>query len=174
MEARAQPPRLARPRVPTAYRVSKKRYPVYDAIGAVLTGGRWTSQGVAVIYVAEHYATAILEQLVHAGRLALPGMHHAAEILIPDDLAIEEFDPGAHSGWDLEGSSVSRGFGDSWVATARTAVLSVPSVPGQPVERNFVINPAHPEAGRIRPQRAFDVVWDGRLFGPPAGTVRNR
>jgi len=160
--------------MPTAYRVAKKRYPVYDAAGAILAGGRWTSPGVAVIYAAEHYATAILEKLVHAGRLALPGSHHAAEILIPDDIAIEEFDPGAHSGWDLEGSSVSRTFGDFWVAAARTPVLAVPSVPGQPVERNFVINLAHPDARRIRPQRAFDVVWDGRLFGPAAGTLRSR
>lgn len=140
----------------------------------MLMGGRWTSPGIPVIYVAEHYATAILEKLVHAGRLALPGLHHAAEILIPDDLEIEQFDAAAHSGWDLEGSSVSRAFGDSWVAAARTPVLSVPSVPGQPVERNFVVNPVHPDAARIRPQRPFDVVWDGRLFGPAAGTVRSR
>ena len=160
--------------MPTAYRVAKKRYPVYDTTGAILAGGRWTSPGVAVIYAGEHYATAILEKLVHAGRLALPGSHHAAAILIPDDIAIEEFDPGAHSGWDLEGSSVSRTFGDSWVAAARTPVLAVPSVTGQPVERNFVINPAHPDARRIRPQRAFDVVWDGSLFGLAAGTLRNR
>jgi hypothetical protein len=35
------------------------------------------------------------------------------------------------------------------------------------VERNFIINPTHPDAARIRVGQPFDVVWDGRLFGPP-------
>ncbi len=154
-------------RVPVVYRVAKKRHALYDVAGAVRVGGRWTSPGVRVIYAAEHYATAILEILVHRGRLALPGPHHAVRIAIPDDLAMEVLDPRAHAGWDTEGSSVARAAGDAWVAEGRTAVLIVPSVPGQPEEWNYILNPAHRDASRIRPQRPFDVVWDGRLFGPP-------
>jgi RES domain-containing protein len=153
--------------VPVVYRVAKKRHALYDVAGAVRVGGRWTSPGVRVIYAAEHYATAILEILVHRGRLALPGPHHAVRIAIPDDLAMEVLDPRAHAGWDTEGSSVARAAGDAWVAEGRTAVLIVPSVPGQPEEWNYILNPAHRDASRIRPQRPFDVVWDGRLFGPP-------
>lgn len=154
-------------RVPVVYRVAKKRHALYDVAGAVRVGGRWTSPGVRVIYAAEHYATAILEILVHRGRLALPGPHHAVRIAIPDDLAMEVLDPRAHAGWDTEGSSVARAAGDAWVAEGRTAVLIVPSVPGQPEEWNYILNPAHRDASRIRPQRPFDVVWDGRLFGSP-------
>ena len=157
--------------MPVVYRIAKKRYPVYDATGSVLVGGRWTSRGRAVIYAAEHYATALLEQLVHAGRLRLPGRHHAAAIVIPDDVRIERFDPAAHPGWEREGSSVARAFGDEWLDAARSAVLAVPSIPGQPVEWNYLISPMHPDAARIRPLEPFDVVWDGRLFGPPTGTV---
>jgi RES domain-containing protein len=157
--------------VPVVYRLVKKRHPIYDIGGAVRVGGRWTSPGVGVIYTAEHYATAILELLVHRGRVELPGPHHAAAIIVPDDLRIERFDPATHPGWDLEGSSVARAYGDGWAAAARTPVLAVPSVPGQPAEWNYVINPGHPEATRIRPLDPFDVVWDGRLFGPPPGTV---
>lgn len=154
-------------RVPVVYRVAKKRHALYDVAGAVRVGGRWTSPGVRVIYAAEHYATAILEILVHRGRLALPGPHHAVRIAIPDDLAMEVLDPRAYAGWETEGSSVARAAGDAWVAEGRTAVLIVPSVPGQPEEWNYILNPAHRDASRIRPQRPFDVVWDGRLFGPP-------
>lgn len=146
------------------YRVGKKRHPLYDTGGAVRVGGRWTSPGVAVIYAAEHYATAILEILVHRGRLSLPGPHHAMAISIPEDAAIERFDPATHPGWQLEGSSVARRYGDAWVAAARTAVLLVPSVPGQPVEWNYVINPTHADASRIQPSTPFDVEWDGRLW----------
>lgn len=146
------------------YRVGKKRHPLYDTGGAIRVGGRWSSPGVAVIYAAGHYSTAILEILVHRGRLSLPGSHHAMAITIPDDIRIERFDPDAHSGWRLEGSSVAGRYGDEWVAAARTAVLAVPSVPAWPVEWNYVINPAHADASRIEPGDPFEVEWDERLF----------
>ena len=157
--------------MPTVYRLAKRRYPVYDGSGAALEGARWNSPGRVLIYTSEHYATAILEKLVHAGRTLLPGAHHAAAIDIPDDLPVEVFEPASAPGWAADDSADARGYGDRWHAELRTAVLVVPSLPGQPVERNFIINPGHPDAGRIRVSPSFDVVWDGRLFGPP-GTAR--
>jgi RES domain-containing protein len=152
--------------VPTVYRLAKRRYPVYDGTGAALEGARWNSPGRLLIYASEHYATALLEKLVHAGRTQLPGPHHAAAIEIPDDLLVISFDPAAAPGWDAEDSQPARDYGDAWHAGARTAVLVVPSLAGQPIERNFIINPMHPDATRIRVLPSFDVVWDGRLFGP--------
>jgi RES domain-containing protein len=153
--------------MPTVYRLAKRRYPIYDGSGAALEGARWNSPGRLLIYASEHYATAILEKLVHAGRTQLPGAHHAAAIEIPDSLPLEEFDPATVPGWEAEDSAAARSYGDEWHASSRTAVLVVPSLPGQPVERNFIINPSHPDAARIRVMPSFDVVWDGRLFGPP-------
>jgi RES domain-containing protein len=154
--------------MPTVYRLAKRRYRVYDGSGAALEGARWNSPGRLLIYTSEHYATAILEQLVHAGRTLLPGAHHASAIEIPDDLPVEELDPRKAPGWDAEDSATARNYGDEWHSEGRTAVLIVPSLPGQPVERNFIINPGHPDAARIRVMPPFDVTWDGRLFGPPA------
>jgi RES domain-containing protein len=154
--------------VPIVYRLAKRRYPVFDGTGAALEGARWNSPGRALIYASEHYATALLEKLVHAGRTALPGAHHAAAITIPDDVAIETFGTDAVLGWELEDSAQAREYGDEWHASSRTAVLIVPSLPGQPVERNFIINPAHRDAQRIEVGLSFDVIWDGRLFGPAA------
>jgi RES domain-containing protein len=158
--------------MPTVYRLAKRRYPIFDGSGAALDGARWNSPGRTLIYASEHYATAILEKLVHAGRTRLPGAHHAAEIRIPDDLPIEWFDPEATPGWDREDSASARAYGDAWHSEARTAVLVVPSLPGQPVERNFILNPSHPDAARIQVMPPFDVVWDGRLFGPRATTIQ--
>jgi RES domain-containing protein len=154
--------------VPIVYRLAKRRYPVFDGSGAALEGARWNSPGRALIYASEHYATALLEKLVHAGRTALPGAHHAAAITIPNDVAIETFEADAVPGWELEDSAAARGYGDEWHASSRTAILIVPSLPGQPIERNFIINPAHPDTRRIEVGLSFDVVWDGRLFGPAA------
>jgi RES domain-containing protein len=154
--------------VPTVYRLAKRRYPIFDGSGAALEGARWNSPGRILIYTSEHYGTALLEKLVHAGRTQLPGAHHAAAIDIPDDAPVQLFDPARVPGWDGEDSSAARTYGDEWHASLRTAVLIVPSLPGQPVERNFIINPAHPDAARITVRASFDVTWDGRLFGPPA------
>jgi RES domain-containing protein len=155
--------------MPLVYRITKKRHAVYDGGGAALVGGRWTSPGRPVVYAAEHYATALLEKLVQAGRLQFPGKHHAAPILIPDDVPVERFDPAAIKGWEAEDSAVAREYGNAWFDAGRTAVLRVPSVPGQPVEWNVVIAPQHRDAARIRVLNLFDVVWDGRLFGPGTG-----
>lgn len=157
--------------MPIVYRLAKRRYPVYDGSGAALEGARWNSPGRVLIYTSEHYATAVLEKLVHAGRTQLPGAHHAAAIDIPDDLQLEIFRPTAVPGWDAEDSASARDYGDRWHAAGRSAVLVVPSLPGQPVERNFIINPGHPDASRIRVLPSFDVTWDGRLFGPAAATL---
>jgi RES domain-containing protein len=154
--------------LPTVYRLAKRRYPVYDGSGAALEGARWNSPGRTLIYASEHYATTLLEKLVHAGRTQLPGIHHAAAIDIPDDLLAERFDPRAVPGWDAEESASARAYGDEWHASGRSAVLVVPSLPGQPIERNFIINPAHPDAAHIRVGPTFEVIWDGRLFSPPA------
>jgi RES domain-containing protein len=160
--------------LPTVYRLVKRRYPVFDGSGAALEGARWNSPGRALIYGSEHYATALLEKLVHAGRTQLPGAHHAAAIVIPDDVALEVLDPATLPGWGAEDSGAARAYGDAWHGALRTAVLIVPSLPGQPVERNFIINPAHPDAARILVGQPFDVVWDGRLFGPPFRLPGNR
>ena len=160
--------------MPIVYRLAKRRHPVYDGSGAALEGARWNSPGRVLIYASEHYATALLELLVHAGRTTLPGRHHAAAIEVPDELAMEELDLAQVPDWETDESASARAYGDEWHRAGRTAVLIVPSIPGQPIERNFIINPAHPDAARIQVTATFDVVWDGRLFQPAFGTTPDR
>jgi RES domain-containing protein len=165
---RVQPPGVSAAvssSISTAWRLARKRHPVYTADGARLVGGRWSSPGRSIIYAAEHYSTALLEILVHAGRIRLPGAYHAVRIAIPGDVVVEQFDPGLNPGWDIEGSEVARDYGDEWAATRRTAVLAVPSVVAQPVEWNLLLNTEHPHFPQIIAGAPFDVPWDGRLFG---------
>jgi RES domain-containing protein len=53
--------------------------------------------------------------------------------------------------------------GASWVRAARTAVLSVPSVV-VPQERNFLLNPAHPDFARVKRGRPKPFSIDPRLY----------
>jgi RES domain-containing protein len=146
------------------WRVAKKRHPPYDGTGALLRGGRWSSPGRAVIHAADTFAGAILEILAHALRpRTLPGRHHAVRIDVPDGL-IEFLDPSDLPGWDAKGSPGAVRFGDAWLAERRSPVLAVPAVPCRPIGRLLLINPQHPDAGRIAVSAPFDVPWDERLF----------
>jgi RES domain-containing protein len=58
--------------------------------------------------------------------------------------------------------TVTRKIGDEWVRRAQSAVLSVPSVIVE--ERNFVLNPAHPDFKRIAFLVPAPLEFDARFF----------
>ncbi len=147
-----------------AYRVTKTRHSPYDGTGARVHGARWNPPGHAVIYAADSFAGAILEILAHAFRpRTLPGPHHAVRIEIPDEL-VERIDESKHKGWDAKESEVARAIGADWLARAARPVLVVPALPCRPVGRNVLINPAHPDASKLKVSAPFAVPWDERLF----------
>jgi RES domain-containing protein len=152
--------------VPTIYRVCKARYPVFDGTGASLEGGRWNSPGRPVIYASTCLAGSILEIIAHAGRrLRLPGSHHGARAIVPDDLPQESVDPDNLAGWAGDESVSARAYGDRWVAEGRTVLLFVPAVTAQPFGQHLLLNPRHPDFQRIETGAPQPVVWDARLFG---------
>ncbi|HTZ60130.1 MAG TPA: RES domain-containing protein [Acidobacteriaceae bacterium] len=147
-----------------AYRIADGRHPIFDSTGAMLHGGRWNSIGVAVIYAAETYADALLEVLVHANLAQPPKNHRVIEIDIPRKVRIETVSVEQIRGWDAADMIASRAFGDKWAASARTAVLRVPSVITRGRGSNLVINPTHPQFAAITCSPDEPVHWDVRLF----------
>lgn len=134
----------------------------------LLTSGRanrWNSLGQHVLYLAEHFATAVLESVVHAATTAPPPAH-AQWVTIPDDVAVLELDGGRlPAGWDEpDDQSVARAQGARWVAAGSSACLLVPSVPGRPYERNIVVSTSHPDYAKLVWDAPEDVPWDPRLF----------
>ncbi len=146
------------------FRVADRRFPLFDGMGARLTGGRWNSPGRPVIYAAETFAGALLETLVHSNLGRAPKTHAVIEIAIPDSLIIESIGENDLPGWDDENQTVSRAFGDSWLLDQRSAVLLVPSVITQGHERNVLINPDHRDFSQITASTPEPVNWDRRLF----------
>jgi RES domain-containing protein len=139
--------------------------PCFDGTGAYLEGGRWNSPGRAAIYAATCLAGSLLEILVHCGSLQkLPGPHHCARAYLPEDLYIETLDEAVLPGWAAEGSALARSYGDEWLATARSAVLSVPAASARPLGRNYVLNPLHADYGLIQFEPPVAIVWDARLL----------
>jgi RES domain-containing protein len=150
----------------TAYRLGDPNgeFPIYDDEGAALYPGRWNSVGVRVIYAAEHYATALLEKLVHLNFI-LPRAMHWIGISIPAGTSYETFPAHAHSGWDGVSEHICKAYGDAWIRSRRSALLFVPSIPARP-DRNVLINRAHPQAIHFSHARPEPVPWDMRLFTP--------
>jgi|SRR5277367_5549761 len=148
-----------------AYRIADARHPIFDPSGAMLHGGRWNSVGHRVIYAAETYAGALLEVLVHSNLSQPPRNHRVVRIHIPEEVAIETVAIDRIKGWDAEDMAASRAFGNEWIESKRTAVLSVPSVITRGRENNLVLNADHPQFALIRVEDPEPVHWDLRLFG---------
>ena len=146
------------------FRVTDRRFPIFDGTGALLVGGRWNSPGRLVVYAAETFAGALLEILVHSNLGRVPKTHAAIEISIPDRVSVEILDALKLPKWDAEDQIASRAFGDEWLITRRSAVLMVPSAVTRGHERNVLINPVHPDFKFIWAGGPVDVQWDKRLF----------
>jgi RES domain-containing protein len=149
----------------TVYRISKVRYPVFDGTGAAIEGGRWNSPGRPIVYGSEALAGCLLEILVQAGhRQKIPGKHHCARARVPEDVAIEVVDPVILEGWDANSSVAATAHGDRWYDEMRSAVLRVPAAAARPFGTNLLLNPHHPDFGKLVIEPPVPIVWDARLF----------
>ena len=165
-EARPRPARARQgpPQAWRAWRIADGRFDVFSSVGASLVGGRWNSPGLGVIHASRSFAGAMLECLAHAGIGRMPRTHVAIEITIAAGVTVEQHDDASlPAGWGHADLHVARAFGDAWIRERRTAVLVVPSVVARR-EGNVLLNPQHPDFGKISAGSPEPVVWDARLF----------
>lgn len=138
-------------------------FPIFSAEGARLYPGRWNTAQTPLIYAAEHFATTMLESLTRF-RGAAPVNQHWIAIELDAGLTYEVFSERLCRDWDAATPDSSRAYGAAWASERRSLLLFVPSVVAR-VERNVLINPAHPEFARVRHSLHERVWWDERLFG---------
>ena len=152
------------PETMRAYRIGDPagQFPVWSTEGARRVSGRWHEAGAEVIYVSEHYSTAMLEKLVHWNG-ALPPNQHFIEVTIPKGISYEVATPDIVPDWFRPGAEAARHFGRQWYEEYRSAILIVPSVVAR-MERNVVINGRHPDFGSLTVGLETPVWWDRRLF----------
>ncbi len=116
-----------------------------------------------MIYAAERFAGAVLEQLAHAAIGRLPATHRYVEITVPAGARVEEVDAAALPGWSDPSCMASREFGDRWYDELRSLVLLAPSVATSGIERNVMIHQGHPEFERTLCSEAKAARWDERV-----------
>ena len=104
--------------------------------------------------------------LVHAESALLPDDLVAVAADVPESVSVEAVavrdlprDWRRHPAPEILGER-----GTEWARSGRTAVLAVPSAL-VPRERNFLLNPAHPEFRKIRPHAPEPFALDARLRG---------
>jgi RES domain-containing protein len=133
--------------------------------GAKKLGGRWNEIGTAIVYTSENVSLAHLESIVHFGGGDLPLNRYLVRIDVPDEIwaAAISADVSKLVGWDAEPAGrTSIDFGTAWAKSKDSALLIVPSVIVLD-ECNVLVNPDHPDAGRLKATKIRKITFDMRV-----------
>jgi RES domain-containing protein len=132
--------------------------------GARIAGGRWNSPGMAVVYTASSASLAILEMLVHLQSQELLKRYVLVEVTFAEALVTVVEPRSLGKTWRKSPPpAAAQRVGDDWLAGTGSAVLRVPSVI-VPAEYNYLLNPAHPDFGKITVGPKQPVQLDPRLI----------
>lgn len=129
-------------------------------------GGRWNSIGSAVVYSSTTIALAALETLTRFSNADTARNSFLVRVEVPYEIWRKRKTTPAASlpvTWlSIPAAPTSIDFGDAWLAARSEAIMLVPSVI-IPEEFNVMINPRHPEAGRITASVQRPFLYDPRL-----------
>lgn len=116
-------------------------------------------------YTAEHLSLAIIEYFVHIDAADAPPDLMLVAADIPKSLSrISVPIDRLPSNWrHTPPPSALALIGDDFVASGRAAILIVPSVLA-PTDSNWLINPQHPDFGKIRLRKPQPFRYDPRFF----------
>lgn len=131
--------------------------------GAKLFGGRWNTVGLHALYTTSHISLAVLENLVHIKKYKLPPDFHLISINIPD-----RFKPVVISKDKLKRNwkddiTYSQFMGDEFLKAKNALFMQVPSVIVDE-EYNYIINPNHTDAAKVKISTSQLFQFDKRLL----------
>ena len=118
--------------------------------GAARYGGRWNIKGVPAVYCSENSSLAALEIPANLARVSSPPSYRILDLDVPDDLITAV--PGVVGDTRQAGAEMLR---------TRLAIM-VPSFVN-PLERDIVINPVHPDFDKVLHATIRPFVFDRRL-----------
>lgn len=133
--------------------------PGLDGIGGLHAAGRWHELGTRVVYFGASAAIVVLEKLAHIDPAILP-----ADLILTrfeGDISVEDVE--SRNAVGIADLAQTRARGELFFQQKKTCLLRAPSVI-LPEEYNYVLNPLHPEAGKIQAAESRRFVFDGRLL----------
>jgi RES domain-containing protein len=137
-----------------------------SGIGGEKYDARWhtAARGKRIVYLAEHPALALVEILANlkGDPSTFPEKYQLIEIDVEDRvmMACRAF---GKSDWRNSAIAVTQAFGNDWLKSRRSALLAVPSF-SSPMSTNYLLNPLHPEASKIKVASCKWIEYDQRLF----------
>jgi RES domain-containing protein len=148
-----------------AWRIFPARFreSAFSGIGGLYAARRWNHLGTAMVYTATSPALAALELFVNLEPNEAPDDLLIAAAEIPDDL-VEQLKLGLlPADWRELDNLTCRDLGSGWAESGRSVALQVPSavVDG---DWNVLLNPRHPNFGKIRLAAPKPFRFDGRMF----------
>ena len=148
------------------WRICRQPYALDAATGegARLYGGRWNSRGIRVVYASTSLALATVETFVNLEPKLRPADFVSIEGVIPATLEVGRLDiKTLPFGWYGTRDESLRNFGDSWIRSAKTVALLVPSAAIRG-EWNLLLNPGHSGFSKIRFESPKPFGFDLRMF----------
>lgn len=150
------------------HRIAKTKY-IRDLSGegARRSGGRWNYKGVPVVYTADSAALATLETLVHLQLNFLPLNLSTIVLNLPDSLEISVVSSQElPSNWySYPAPKTLADIGNKWIEQQTSVALSVPSaILPDSEDRNYILNPHHPDFRLISIVRVKPYTYDSRLM----------
>ena len=147
------------------YRIANCNYASdLSGTGARLYGGRWNSEGKAMLYLASSRALAVLEVLVHLNPLIIPSNFCLAEIEVPDNsITLLDIALLPRNWQDVSAPALLKEIGDTFLKKQKYLLMRVPSAVVS-AEYNYVLNPQHPEARNIKIINKEPFNFDERLI----------
>ena len=118
--------------------------------GAARYGGRWNPKGMPAVYCSENSSLAALGILVNLARPSTFPSYRILDLDVPDESIVTATAPVADT----------RRAGADLLRT-HLAIMAPSAV--NPLERNVVLNPAHPDFNEVRPGAIRPFIFDGRL-----------
>jgi RES domain-containing protein len=139
-------------------------YPGLRGIGGALFSGRWHSKPRPIVYLADSPSSALLEILVHldVDPDNLPDAYQLIAVDVPDDVQVTDLSKRIAPGWSGN-EKYSRARGNRWLDNARAPLARVPSAI-MPFTFNYLLNPQHPEAAKLKIDGWYKVPYDPRLL----------
>jgi RES domain-containing protein len=147
------------------WRIVKEKHvaSAFSGEGARIFEGRWNSAGVRMVYCGQHLSLAALEILVHTQPVTMRDKFRVFRVSWDDGIMTAIDLKKLPKGWNTQPpGAVSKNIGDEWIRSGRSAVLAVPSVI-VPLETTFLLNPKHPDFGKIKIKDQGSFSLDPRL-----------
>jgi RES domain-containing protein len=131
--------------------------------GARLYGGRWNSEGKAAIYLASSRSLALLEALVHLRPTDVPNEYCMVIIEAPDDFVPIDEKLLPQEWRDSTDLNILKQIGNAFLSDRKHLLLRVPSAIVSE-EFNYLLNPSHPGAQKVRLKDIQSFSFDSRFF----------